>query len=71
MAPLIMLNKTFRYISKGIEPSTEALRIATEKSWREYEDVASQRIQLCRRELNARSTDNIPQQWRRRRETLV
>lgn len=56
---------------RGIEPSTEALRIATEKSWREYEDVASQRIQLCRRELNARSTDNIPQQWRRRREALV
>lgn len=60
----------FLYISKGIEPSTEALRIATEKCWQEYEDVALQRIQLCQ-QLNARSSDDILRQWRQRTETLV
>ncbi|CAH3199098.1 unnamed protein product, partial [Porites evermanni] len=32
---------------QGIEPSTEALRIAREKQWKEYEDVAKQRLELC------------------------
>lgn len=70
--PLTLRNKTFLYISKGIEPSTEALRIATEKRWREYEDVASQRIQLCQQQLTRRPTVGIPRrQWRQRRETMV
>ena len=69
VAPLTLLNKTILYFSKGIEPSTEALRIATEKRWREYEDVALQRIQLCRQQRTTRPTVGIPR--RLQRETLV
>ena len=45
----ITLNQTFRSPS-GIEPSKEALKIAREKQWKEYEDVANQRLELraCR-----------------------
>lgn len=61
-----------RNYEQGIEPSTEALRIAREKRWGEYEDVASQRIQLCRQQLTTRATVGIPRQPRRKqRETLV
>ena len=42
----ITLNQTFRSPS-GIEPSKEALKIAREKQWKEYEDVANQRLELC------------------------
>ena len=42
----ITLNQTFRSPS-GIEPSKEALKIAREKQWKEYEDVAKQRLELC------------------------
>jgi len=46
--------KTDYYIRRGnfeqgIAPSEEALMIAREKQWREYEHVASERLKLCRR----------------------
>ncbi|XP_068757190.1 uncharacterized protein [Montipora capricornis] len=38
-----------RNFVQGIAPSQEALTIAQEKQWKEYEDVAQQRLQLCSR----------------------
>ena len=55
----ITLNQTFRSPS-GIEPSTEALRIAREKQWKEYEDVAKQRLELCACRWLERQLGEIP-----------
>ena len=55
----ITLNQTFRSPS-GIEPSTEALKIAREKQWKEFEDVAKQRLELCERRWVERQLGEIP-----------
>ena len=55
----ITLNQTFRFPS-GIEPSTEALKIAREKQWKEFEDVAKQRLELCERRWVERQLGEIP-----------
>lgn len=53
--------KTDYYIRRGslelgIEPSREALKIAKEKGWNEYVEVAHQRLQLCRAGLPLQCT---------------
>ena len=55
----ITLNQTFRSPS-GIEPSKEALKIAREKQWKEYEDVANQRLELCACRWLERQPGEIP-----------
>lgn len=55
----ITLNQTFRSPS-GIEPSTEALKIARGKQWKEFEDVAKQRLELCKRRWVERQLGEIP-----------
>ncbi|CAH3157225.1 unnamed protein product [Porites evermanni] len=44
---------------RGIAPSREALAIAQEKQWREYEDVAKQRLKLCCRVRKAAQGNSV------------